>query len=161
MRIITNYWPDPRFVNAGKLALNGCVIANHQRRVQPILVKFPRHQSESHARRRQLGDARTETGCGYDHHRRMPVERARIGRQHVSECVGPFHTACQLPTGRRYKQGIHRPSFGDHQSLPARTERKRKRQECHERVHRHEADYTALQGLVAGGFLAGDLMPRA
>ena len=41
MSLITNYWPDPRFIHAGKLSLNGCVIASHNSVFNPAASSFP------------------------------------------------------------------------------------------------------------------------
>ena len=41
MSLITNYWPDPRFINTGKLSLNGCVIASQNGVFNPAASSFP------------------------------------------------------------------------------------------------------------------------
>lgn len=161
MSFITNYWPDPRFVNAGKLTLRGCVIASHNDVFQPSSSSFPGIS----LRATRDGDNWAELDLKLDAGMTIIVACLSNGSATTtntsldvwsgSECLAscPLNGGTSkefiVPTSGTIKVCLRAPKVSGNV--------------------RHvmnvfigaKADYTALQGLVASGFLAGDLMPRS
>lgn len=161
MRIITNYWPDPRFVNATKLSLNGCVIASHNAVFNPSSSSFPGISLKA----TRDGD----NWAGLD-------LKLDVGMTIIAACLsnGPATQAgASLNVWSGSKYLAYCPLNGgtsEEFTVPASGTIKvcLRAPNVNGNVRNvmnvfigTKADYTALQGLVAGGFLAGDLMPRA
>lgn len=161
MSVITNYWPDPRFVNAGRLGLSGCVIASHNAVLDPSSSRFPGIS----LRATRDGDNWAERDLQLD-----------AGMTIIAACLanGPATTAnmsldvwsgskclagCPL-NGGTSREFIVPPSGTIKVCLRAPNTSGNVRHVMNVFIGT-KADYTALQGLVASGFLAGDLMPRA
>ena len=161
MSVITNYWPDPRFVNAGKLTLKGCVIASHNAVLNPSSSSFPGISLKA----TRDGDNWAELDLKLD-----------AGMAIIAACLsnGPASTgsmslnvwngstqlaSCPLNGGTSKEFTV--PASGAIKvCLRAPNVNGNVRNVMNVFIGT-KADYTALQGLVAGGFLAGDLMPRA
>lgn len=161
MSVITNYWPDPRFVNAGELTLRGCVIAGHNAVFDPSSSSFPGIS----LRATRDGDNWAELDLQLD-----------AGMTIIAACLsnGPATTAnmsldvwsdskclagCPL-NGGTSKEFIVPTSGTIKVCLRAPNVSGNVRHVMNVFIGT-KADYTALQGLVASGFLAGDLMPLA
>ena len=161
MSVITNYWPDPRFVNAGKLSLNGCVIASHNGVFNPSLSSFPGISLKA----TRDGDNWAELDLKLD-----------AGMAIIAACMsnGPASTGsmslnvwngstqlASCPLGGGTSKEFTVPTSGTIKvCLRAPNVNGNVRHVMNVFIGT-KADYTALQGLVASGFLAGDLMPRA
>lgn len=160
MSVITNYWPDPRFVNAGKLSLNGCVIASHNGVFNPSLSSFPGISLKA----TRDGDNWAELDLKLD-----------AGMAIIAACMsnGPASTGsmslnvwngstqlASCPLGGGTSKEFTVPVSGTIKvCLRAPNVNGNVRHVMNVFIGT-KADYTALQGLVASGFLAGDLMPK-
>lgn len=161
MSVITNYWPDPRFVNAGKLALKGCVIASYNAVFNPSSSSFPGISLKA----TRDGDNWAELDLKLD-----------AGMAIIAACLsnGPASTgsmslnvwahstqlaSCPLAGGTSKEFTV--PVSGTIKVCLRAPNVKGNVRHVMNVFIGTKADYTALQGLVASGFLAGDLMPRA
>lgn len=161
MSFITNYWPDPRFVNAGKLTLNGCVIASHNDVFQPSSSSFPGISLKA----TRDGDNWAELDLKLD-----------AGMTIIAACLsnGPataanaslnvwsgskYLASCPLNGGASEEFTV--PPSGTIKVCLRAPNRSGNVRNVMNVFIGTKADYTALRGLVASGFLAGDLMPRA
>lgn len=159
MSYITNYWPDPRFVNAGELTLRGCAIASHNAVFNPSTSNFPGIS----LRATRDGDNWAERDLQLD-----------AGMTIIAACMsnGPaaaanaslnvwdgstYLAACPL-NGGTSREFIVPPSGTIKVCLRAPNVSGNVRNVMNVFIGT-KADYTALRGLVASGFLAGDLMP--
>lgn len=160
MSVITNYWPDPRFVNAGELTLRGCAIASHNAVFNPSTSNFPGIS----LRATRDGDNWAELGLKLD-----------AGMTIIAACLsnGPATTAntsldvwdgsrclagCPLnggtsrefivPTSGTIKVCLRAPNVSGNVRNVMNV------------FIGTKADYQALLNLVPSGFLAGDLMPK-
>ena len=161
MRIITNYWPDPRFVNAGKLSLNGCVIASHNAVFNPSSSSF---QGISLKATRD-GDNWAELDLKLDAGMTIIAACLSNGPATASGAsLNVWHSSnylasCPLNGGTSKEFTV--PASGVIKvCLRAPNVNGNVRNVMNVFIGT-KADYTALQGLTASGFLAGDLMPRA
>lgn len=160
MSVITNYWPDPRFVNAGELTLNGCVIASHNAVFDPSSSSFPGIS----LRATRDGDNWAELDLKLD--AGMTIIAACLsngpatsnntslnvwsGSKCLARCPLNGGTSMEftVPTSGTIKVCLRAPNTSGNV--------------------RHvmnvfigtKADYQALLNLVPSGFLAGDLMPK-
>lgn len=159
MSVITNYWPDPRFVNAGKLTLKGCVIASHSSVFDPSSSSFPGIS----LRATRDGDNWAELDL-----------KLHAGMTIIAACLsnGPAttdNTSLNVWNGSKCLAGcpLNGGTSGEFTIPTSGTIKVCLRAPNVSENVRHvmnvfigtKADYTALQGLVASGFLAGDLMP--
>lgn len=159
MSVITNYWPDPRFVNAGELTLRGCAIASHNAVFDPSSFRFPGIS----LRATRDGDNWAELDLELD--AGMTIIAACLSngsapRANTSLNVWSGSTClagCPL-NGGTSKEFIVPPSGTIKVCLRAPNTSGNVRHVMNVFIGT-KADYTALQGLVACGFLAGDLMP--
>ena len=159
MSVITNYWPDPRFVNAGELTLRGCAIASHSAVFNPSSSNFPGIS----LRATRDGDNWAELDLKLD-----------AGMTIIAACLsnGPATTdstslnvwdgskclaGCPL-NGGTSKEFIVPTSGIIKVCLRAPNVSGNVRNVMNVFIGT-KADYTALRGLVESGFLAGDLMP--
>lgn len=159
MSVITNYWPDPRFVNAGELTLRGCAITSHNAVFDPSSSSFPGIS----LRATRDGDNWAELDLKVD-----------AGMTIIAACLsnGPATQSgmsldvwdgstclagCPLAGGTS-REFIVPPSGTIKVCLRAPNVSGNVRNVMNVFIGT-KADYTALRGLVASGFLAGDLMP--
>lgn len=160
MSLITNYWPDPRFVNAGRLGLSGCVIAGHNDVFDPSSSRFPGVS----LRATRDGDNWAELDLKLD-----------AGMTIIAACLsnGPAAAAnmsldvwdgskclagCPL-NGGTSREFIVPPSGTIKVCLRAPMVSGNVRHVMNVFIGT-KADYQALLNLVPSGFLAGDLMPK-
>lgn len=161
MRIITNYWPDPRFVNAKKLSLNGCVIASHNAVFNPSSSSFPGVSLKA----TRDGDNWAELDLKLDAGMAIIVACLSGGSATSTDTAlnvwnGPTRLA-SCPLGGGTSEEFTVPISGTIKvCLRAPNVNGNVRHVMNVFVGTKD-DYTALQRLVSGGFLAGDLMPRA
>lgn len=160
MSVITNYWPDPRFVNANMLLPVGCVIASHSDVFDPSSSRFPGIS----LRATRDGDNWAELDLKLD--AGMTIIAACLsngpatavntslnvwsGSKCLAECPLDGGTSREfiVPTSGTIKVCLRAPNTSGNV--------------------RHvmnvfigtKADYQALLNLVPSGFLAGDLMPK-
>lgn len=161
MSVITNYWPDPRFVNAGKLSLNGCVIASHNGVFNPSLSSFPGISLKA----TRDGDNWAELDLKLDAGMAiiaacMSNGPASTGSMSLNVWNGSTQLASCPLNGGTSKEFTVPASGAIKVCLRAPNVNGNVRHVMNVFIGT-KADYTALQGLVASGFLAGDLMPRA
>lgn len=161
MSVITNYWPDPRFVNAGELTLKGCVIASHNAVFDPSSSNFPGIS----LRATRDGDNWAELDLKLDAGRTIiaaclsngPATQSGMSLDvwNGSKCLAgcPLNGGTSrefiVPTSGTIKVCLRAPSVSGNVRSVMNV------------FIGTKADYTALRGLVASGFLAGDLMPLA
>lgn len=161
MSVITNYWPDPRFVNAGKLTLNGCVIASHSDVFQPSSSSFPGISLKA----TRDGDNWAERDLKLD--AGMTIIVACLSNGASTSANTPlnvwsdstFLANCPLAGGASNEFTV--PPSGTIKICLRAPNVSGKVINIMNVFIGTKADYTALRGLVASGFLAGDLMPRA
>lgn len=161
MSVITNYWPDPRFVNAGKLTLMGCAIASHNAVFDPSSSRFPGIS----LRATRDGDNWAELDLKLD-----------AGMTIIAACLSngaatAYNTPLNVWSGSTFLASCppNRGASNEFIVPPSGTIKVclRAPKVSGEVINimnvfiGTKADYTALQGLVASGFLAGDLMPCA
>lgn len=159
MSVITNYWPDPRFRDAGKLIMRNCNIASHSDMFDPASYRFPgislraTRDGDNWAER----DLRLDAG--------MTIIVACLSSGAATAANTPLNVwsgstllaSCPLAGGASNEFTVP-PSGTIKVCLRAPMT-------SGEVIHimnvfiGTKADYTALRGLVASGFLAGDLMP--
>ena len=160
MNVITNYWPDPRFVNAGKLTLHGCVIASHNAVFHPSSSSLPGISLKA----TRDGDNWAELDLQLDAGMTIIVAclsngAATSNGTPLNVWSGPtFLTSCQ-PNGASNEFTV--PPSGVIKVCLRAPNVSGKVISIMNVFIGAKADYTALRGLVASGFLAGDLMPRA
>lgn len=159
MSVITNYWPDPRFVNAGELTLMGCAIASHNAVFDPASSRFPgislraTRDGDNWAER----DLRLDAG--------MTIIAACLSNGPAAQSGMSLNVwdgstclaGCPL-NGGTSREFIVPPSGTIKVCLRAPNVSGNVRNVMNVFIGT-KADYTALRGLVASGFLAGDLMP--
>ena len=159
MSVITNYWPDPRFVNTGELTLRGCAIASHNAVFDPSSSRFPgislraTRDGDNWAERELRLDAGMTiiVAClsnGASTAANTPLN-VWDGSTFLASCPlgGGASNEFTVPPSRTIKVCLRAPRTSGEviniMNVFIGT----------------KTDYTALQGLVASGFLAGDLMP--
>lgn len=161
MSIITNYWPDPRFVNAKELSLIGCAIASHNAVFDPSSASFPGIS----LRATRDGDNWAEldlkldggmviiAACLSNGHATQAGASLNVwnGSEYLASCPLNGGTSAEftVPTSGTIKVCLRAPRINGNVRNVMNV------------FIGTKADYTALQGLVASGFLAGDLMPLA
>lgn len=159
MSVITNYWPDPRFVNTGKLTLRGCAIASHNVVFDPSSSRFPGIS----LRATRDGDNWAELDLKLDAGRTIiaaclangPATQSVTslnvwdGPKYLASCPLDGGTSKEfiVPTSGTIKVCLRAPNVSGNTRTVMNV------------FIGTKADYTALRGLVASGFLAGDLMP--
>lgn len=159
MSVITNYWPDPRFVNAGELTLMGCAIASHNSVFNPSTSNFPGIS----LRATRDGDNWAELDLKLDAGMTIiaaclsngPATTANTslnvwsGSEFLAGCPlnGGTSREFTVPTSGTIKVCLRAPNVSGNVRNVMNV------------FIGTKADYTALRGLVASGFLAGDLMP--
>lgn len=160
MSVITNYWPDPRFVNAGKLTLMGCVIASHNAVFDPSSSCFPGIS----LRATRDGDNWAELDLKLDAGMTIIAAclsngPATMSKTSLNVWSGPTCLAgCPLDGGTS-KEFIVPPSGTIKVCLRAPNTSGNVRHVMNVFIGT-KADYQALLNLVPSGFLAGDLMPK-
>lgn len=160
MSVITNYWPDPRFVNAGELTLNGCVIASHNAVFDPSSSSFPGIS----LRATRDGDNWAELDLKLD--AGMTIIAACLsdgaattnntslnvwsGSKCLARCPlnGGTSEEFTVPTSGTIKVCLRAPKVSGNVRRVMNV------------FIGTKADYQALLNLVQSGFLAGDLMPK-
>lgn len=159
MSVITNYWPDPRFRDTGKLIMRNCNIAGHSDVFNPASSSFPgislraTRDGDNWAER----DLRLDAGmtiiaaC-------LSVGSASQSRTSLNVWNGPECLASCPLNGGTSEEFIVPPSGTIKVCLRAPNTSGNVRHVMNVFIGT-KADYTALRGLVASGFLAGDLMP--
>lgn len=160
MSVITNYWPDPRFVNANRLRLSGCAIASHSDMFNPSSSSFPGIS----LRATRDGDNWAELDLKLD-----------AGMTIIAACLsnGPAATAnmsLDVWSGSKCLAGCPQDGGTSREFIvpPSGTIKVCLRAPNVSGNVRHvmnvfigtKADYQALLNLVPSGFLAGDLMPK-
>lgn len=161
MSIITNYWPDPRFVNAGKLALNGCVIAGRNAVFNPSSSSFPGISLKATRDGDNWATLELKLDAG------MTIIAACLSNGPASEGNMSLNVwdhstqlaSCPLAGGTSKEFTV--PASGTIKVCLRAPNVKGNVRHVMNVFIGTKADYTALQGLVASGFLAGDLMPRS
>lgn len=160
MSVITNYWPDPRFVNAGELTLSGCAIASHNAVFDPSTSRFPGIS----LRATRDGDNWAELDLQLD-----------AGMTIIAACLsnGPATTAnaslnvwsgstylaaCPLNGGTSREFTV--PTSGTIKVCLRAPNTSGTVRNVMNVFIGTKADYQALLNLVPSGFLAGDLMPK-
>lgn len=160
MSVITNYWPDPRFRDAGKLIMRNCSISSHSDVFNPDSSSFPgislraTRDGDNWAER----DLRLDAGmtiivaC-------LPSGAATAYNTPLNVWSGStFLASCPLAGGASNEFTV--PSSG---TIKVCLRAPRTSGEVINIMNVFigtKADYTVLRGLVASGFLAGDLMPK-
>lgn len=159
MSVITNYWPDPRFVNAGELTLRGCVIAGHNAVFDPSSSSFPgislraTRDGDNWAERDLQLDAGMTIIAACLSNGPAAQSDTSLNVWNGSKCLA----GCPLNGGTSNEFTV--PSSGTIKvCLRAPNVSGNVRHVMNVFIGT-KADYTALRGLVASGFLAGDLMP--
>lgn len=159
MSVITNYWPDPRFRNAGKLIMIGCNIASHSDVFDPASSRLPGIS----LRATRDGDNWAERDLRLDAGMTIIVACLSSGAATAYNTSlnvwsgSTFLTSCPLAGGASNEFTV--PPSG---TIKVCLRAPRTSGEVINITNVFigtKADYTALQGLVATGFLAGDLMP--
>ena len=153
--------PDPRFVNAKKLTLNGCVIVNHSDVFDPSSSSFPGVSLKATRDGDNWAELELKLNAG------MAIIAACLSSGSASSTGtslnvwnGPHYlVGCPLDGGTSEEFTV--PASGTIKvCLRAPNVNGNVRHVMNVFIGT-KADYTALRGLVASGFLAGDLMPLA
>lgn len=160
MSVITNYWPDPRFVNAGELTLNGCAIASHSNVFNPSSSRFPgislratRDGDNWAERDLELYAGMTIIAACMSN---GPASAANVslnvwdGSKYLAGCPLNGGTSKEfiVPTSGTIKVCLRAPNVSGNVRNVMNV------------FIGTKADYQALLNLVPSGFLAGDLMPK-
>lgn len=161
MSIITNYWPDPRFRDAGKLIMHNCNISSHSDVFNPASSSFPGIS----LRATRDGDNWAERDLQLD--AGMTIIVACLSNGAATSVGVPlnvwsgstFLTSCP-PNGGASNEFTVPPSGAIKVCLRAPNVSGKVINIMNVFIGT-KADYTVLRGLVASGFLAGDLMPRS
>lgn len=160
MSLITNYWPDPRFRDTGKLIMRNCNIAGHSDVFDPASSRLPgislraTRDGDNWAER----DLRLDAG--------MTIIVACLSNGAATAANTPlnvwsgdtFLARCPLAGGASNEFTV--PPSG---TIKVCLRAPRTSGEVINIMNVFigtKADYTALRGLVPSGFLAGDLMPK-
>lgn len=160
MSVITNYWPDPRFVNAGKLTLMGCAIASHNAVFDPSSSRSPGIS----LRATRDGDNWAELDLKLDAGMTIIAAclsngPATTSKTSLNVWSGPTCLASCPLNGGTSKEFIVPPSGTIKVCLRAPNTSGNVRHVMNVFIGT-KADYQALLNLVPSGFLAGDLMPK-
>ena len=161
MSLITNYWPDPRFREANKIIMRGCSIANHSDVFNPASSTFPGISLKA----TRDGDNWAERDLKLD--AGMTIIVACLSNGAAPSTNTPmnvwsgstFLANCPLDGGASNEFTV--PPSGTIKICLRAPKTSGKVRNIMNVFIGTKADYTALRGLVASGFLAGDLMPRA
>lgn len=159
MSVITNYWPDPRFRDTGKLIMRNCNIAGHSDVFNPASSSFPgislraTRDGDNWAERELRLDAGMTIIVACLSNGAATTAKASMNVWSGSTCLA----VCPLNGGTSGEFTV--PPSG---TIKVCLRAPRTSGEVINIMNVFigtKADYTALQGLVASGFLAGDLMP--
>lgn len=159
MSVITNYWPDPRFRDTGKLIMRNCNIASYSDVFNPASSRLPGIS----LRATRDGDNWAERELRLD--AGMTIIVACLSNGAATTANTPlnvwsgdtFLARCPLAGGASNEFTV--PPSG---TIKVCLRAPRTSGEVINIMNVFigtKADYTALRGLVASGFLAGDLMP--
>lgn len=159
MSVITNYWPDPRFRDTGKLIMRNCNIASYSDVFNPASSRLPGIS----LRATRDGDNWAERELRLD--AGMTIIVACLSNGAATAANTPlnvwsgdtFLARCPLAGGASNEFTV--PPSG---TIKVCLRAPRTSGEVINIMNVFigtKADYTALRGLVASGFLAGDLMP--
>lgn len=160
MSVITNYWPDPRFRDAGKLIMRNCSISSHSDVFDPASSSFPGIS----LRATRDGDNWAERELRLDAGMTIIVACLSSGAATAYNTPlnvwsgSTFLASCPLAGGASNEFTV--PSSG---TIKVCLRAPRTSGEVINIMNVFigtKADYTVLRGLVASGFLAGDLMPK-